>query len=212
MLIEESVSQGDLERALGLPILPLNDRQKVILEDSQIGFIRFVALELFQRVSDVLPGNKKKVEVECHMIAKTQQKKTEMSFTVDCIQENLRRWEQRKKNAATHDSGVASLESNGEPEFQITGNKRRNSHAVEVLRKRLSLDTNRSSGGVSDGRRRSSVASDEVFTLPTMSAVAMESFNHRRLSVSHDDECPWPQQAAHNADTGLPTFCQCIIQ
>lgn len=30
-----------------------------------------------------------------------------MSFTVDCIRDNLKRWENRKN--ATHDSGVASL-------------------------------------------------------------------------------------------------------
>lgn len=50
------MSQGDLERAMGLPSLPMNDRDKIVLEDSQIGFIRFVALGLFQSVSKVLPG------------------------------------------------------------------------------------------------------------------------------------------------------------
>lgn len=54
--MQECVSQGDLERAMGLPSLPMNDRDKIVLEDSQIGFIRFVALGLFESVCKVLPG------------------------------------------------------------------------------------------------------------------------------------------------------------
>lgn len=41
---------------MGLPIMPLNDRNKVVLEDTQIGFIRFVALGLFESISEILPG------------------------------------------------------------------------------------------------------------------------------------------------------------
>jgi hypothetical protein len=37
-------------------VLPMNDREKIILEDSQIGFIRFVALGLFEIVKDSMEG------------------------------------------------------------------------------------------------------------------------------------------------------------
>jgi hypothetical protein len=57
ILIEEFSSQGDLERELGMHVLPMNDRSKIILEDSQIGFMRFVALGLFQSISDYMQGN-----------------------------------------------------------------------------------------------------------------------------------------------------------
>lgn len=56
ILIEEFASQGDLERELGMPVLPMNDRSKIILEDSQIGFIKFVALNLFQSISNYMQG------------------------------------------------------------------------------------------------------------------------------------------------------------
>jgi hypothetical protein len=56
LLVEEFASQGDLERELGMPVLPSNDRTKIILEECQIGFIRFVALDLFTSVAALLPG------------------------------------------------------------------------------------------------------------------------------------------------------------
>ncbi|CAG8622008.1 10855_t:CDS:2, partial [Racocetra fulgida] len=50
VLIEEFRCQGDLERKLGLPILPLNDRNgKTTQSESQIGFIDYCAMPLFNR-------------------------------------------------------------------------------------------------------------------------------------------------------------------
>ncbi|KAI9010960.1 hypothetical protein CLU79DRAFT_772091 [Phycomyces nitens] len=86
LLVEEFACQGDLERELGMPVLPLNDRDKIVLEDSQIGFIRYVTLDLFSSVVDVMQ---------------------EISFAVEHMQHNLKRWEIRKN--ALHDSGVSSL-------------------------------------------------------------------------------------------------------
>lgn len=88
LLIEEFVSQGDLEKELGLPVLPMNDRNQVILEETQIGFIRFVALDLFQNVREILK---------------------ELSFAVEQMQMNLKQWETRKSDNTSwtvHDSGV----------------------------------------------------------------------------------------------------------
>lgn len=59
ILIEEFASQGDLERELGLHVLPMNDRSKIVLEDSQIGFMKFVALGLFTIIGDYTEGKPK---------------------------------------------------------------------------------------------------------------------------------------------------------
>ncbi|ORY95956.1 hypothetical protein BCR43DRAFT_493863 [Syncephalastrum racemosum] len=188
LLVQESVCQGDLERTLGLPSLPLNDREKVVLEDSQIGFIRFVALELFENVREILP---------------------EMSFTVDCIRENLIRWENRKN--ATHDSGVASLGEEEEEEEEIlkakgeitveAGSKRRSNsldyhaQAVEVLRKRLSLDTSHKEDG------------GEFTKLPTMPTVALQSYDGHHGQHHHAEHHEYP-----GGDGPSPVYCQCTIQ
>jgi hypothetical protein len=87
-LVDEFSNQGDLERELGLPVLPVNDRGKIALEDFQLGFIRHVAINLFQSVANVIP---------------------EMSFCVDYMQQNAKIWESRKLEG--HDSGVGDSQS-----------------------------------------------------------------------------------------------------
>lgn len=85
LLVKEFTSQGDLEKELGMSVLPMNDRDKVVLEDTQIDFIRFVALDLFQNVRQVL---------------------VEISFAVEQMQSNLKQWESRKiANSRTTSSG-----------------------------------------------------------------------------------------------------------
>lgn len=102
LLVEEFVCQGDLEKELGMPVLPMNDRDQVILEDSQIGFIRFVALDLFQNVREIL---------------------CDVSFAVDQMQANLKQWETRKNTLTVHDSGVANLIEHDEDEdFDVVSN------------------------------------------------------------------------------------------
>jgi hypothetical protein len=71
-LVQEFSAQDDLEKQLGLPPSTVNNHS---LEDSQIGFIRFVALGLFQSVSEVIK---------------------ELSFAVDQLTSNLERWEALK--------------------------------------------------------------------------------------------------------------------
>lgn len=92
LLVKEFINQGDLERELGMPVLAMNDRSKVILEDSQIGFIQFVALGLFQNVSQVL---------------------AEISFAVDQMGKNLNQWESRKRQEEKDEQ---------EDEFEIISN------------------------------------------------------------------------------------------
>ncbi|KAL7318057.1 hypothetical protein PS15m_004330 [Mucor circinelloides] len=76
ILAEEFFEQGDLERELGMPVLPINERGKISLEDFQLTFKRFVALKLFESVSNV---------TSC------------IQFTVDHIYENIDIWEEMKQ-------------------------------------------------------------------------------------------------------------------
>lgn len=143
------------------------------------------------------------------MSSYSKQAKLELSFTVDCIRENLIRWENRKN--ATHDSGVASLgedEEEEEEELKVeeeitveAGSKRRSNsldyhaQAVEVLRKRLSLDTSHKEDG------------GEFTKLPSMPTVALQSYDghhaHRHHAEHHEYAGP---------DGPSPVYCQCTIQ
>ncbi|GAA5801576.1 hypothetical protein HPULCUR_007024 [Helicostylum pulchrum] len=86
ILAQEFFEQGDLERELGMPVLPINERGKICLEDFQISFKKFVALNLFESVSKVT---------------------TNMQFTVDYIHENINIWESMKSKREQVD-GLAS--------------------------------------------------------------------------------------------------------
>ncbi|KAI9299602.1 hypothetical protein BJ944DRAFT_152955, partial [Cunninghamella echinulata] len=77
LLVEEFASQGDLERELGMPVQATNDRTKLVMEDCQIGFIKFVAMDLFTTVGDLLP---------------------ELQFTTNHLHQNLQLWELEKLN------------------------------------------------------------------------------------------------------------------
>ncbi|KAL0077051.1 hypothetical protein F4703DRAFT_1742946, partial [Phycomyces blakesleeanus] len=89
LLVEEFCKQGDLEKELGMPVLPMNQRGKLPLEDFQLSFKRNVAYKLFTAVKDVLP---------------------EMEFTVKGIDKNIELWEEMKRRGH-HDSGVGELSS-----------------------------------------------------------------------------------------------------
>ncbi|KAG2181375.1 hypothetical protein INT43_008958 [Umbelopsis isabellina] len=90
VLVDEFSAQGDLERELGLPVMPINDRGKLSQEDVQIGFIKHVALPLFEVVDSIIPN---------------------FTFTVDAIKENLNLWEQRKDLGVEPLSDAASCHS-----------------------------------------------------------------------------------------------------
>ena len=47
--------QSDLEKLEGLPVAPFMDRDKVNKPSSQIGFIKFVLLPLFEALGDLFP-------------------------------------------------------------------------------------------------------------------------------------------------------------
>lgn len=91
ILAEEFFEQGDLERELGMTVLPINERGKIPLEDFQLSFKRFVALKLFESVSKVTP---------C------------MQFTVDQINENTDIWEEMKKQDKQQQQKQSPIEQN----------------------------------------------------------------------------------------------------
>ncbi|KAI8388334.1 uncharacterized protein BYT42DRAFT_559739 [Radiomyces spectabilis] len=85
VLASEFFEQGDLEKELGLPVMPMNERGKVSLEDFQLSFMRNVALKLFKVIRDLCP---------------------EMGFCLEYINENIDYWEDIKQHH--HDSGVGN--------------------------------------------------------------------------------------------------------
>ncbi|CAO3673115.1 unnamed protein product [Umbelopsis ramanniana] len=118
VLVDEFSSQGDLERELGLPVMPINDRGKLSQEDVQIGFIKHVALPLFEVVDSIIPG---------------------FSFTVDAIKENLHQWEQRKSQPVMEDTRTSMQTIHTS---MVEEAKSCHAQAVEVIH---SMDSRRSS-------------------------------------------------------------------
>lgn len=98
LLVEEFASQGDLERELGMPVLATNDRTKIILEECQIGFIQFVALDLFTTVSDLLPGKEGKKNIPHLPTFAFWHPFLELDFTLKQMKQNLQLWELEKRN------------------------------------------------------------------------------------------------------------------
>jgi cAMP-specific phosphodiesterase len=57
-VMQEFWAQGRLEKARSFPIGPLNDEERVDLNQAQAGFIRFAAMDLFDLLSKVEPALK----------------------------------------------------------------------------------------------------------------------------------------------------------
>ncbi len=57
-VMQEFWAQGRLEKAQSFPVGPLNDEERVDLNQAQAGFIRFAAMDLFDLLSKVEPGLK----------------------------------------------------------------------------------------------------------------------------------------------------------
>merc|ERR1719159_1246428 len=55
-VLEEFFAQGDQEKALGIPVQMLNDREKVNKPNSQIGFIEFVVAPLIAAQIKLFPA------------------------------------------------------------------------------------------------------------------------------------------------------------
>ena len=55
LLFEEFFNQGDLEKASGLPVSFLCDREKTDIAVNQPGFLNFIVIPLFKAMTEVLP-------------------------------------------------------------------------------------------------------------------------------------------------------------
>ncbi|KAI9486281.1 MAG: hypothetical protein EXX96DRAFT_548412 [Benjaminiella poitrasii] len=199
ILIEEFASQGDLERELGMSVSPMNDRSLIVLEDSQIGFIRFVALGLFESVSDYIE---------------------ELSFPVDHIKRNLSIWEDRKHKNETNQperpSATTTIvdSSHGDSDSNSTDNnsyhdsqqdiKDYHSEAANVLSKNSDKD--------------SVTATAPSLGLPKMPAVAMSTIvpsdNYEYddcfdVEVRSNNRNSWSVQPH---ESSIPVYCQCVLQ
>ncbi|KAI9316738.1 hypothetical protein BX666DRAFT_1858840 [Dichotomocladium elegans] len=200
LLVEECVLQGDLERAMGLPSMPLNNRDKVVLEDSQIGFIKCVASGLFEVVREVLP---------------------DLSFAMDYINDNLKHWEERKQSS--RDSGVPNLAetmTSGTTTTVRAGTKRRNSSldykAVEMLRKRLSLDNGRHNA-IETVRRRSvgsiiPITEHRRRIRRVQPAYTLVDHHHHHHHHHHHESVPETSPSPSEWSRNDPANCQCSIQ
>ncbi|KNC48136.1 high-affinity cGMP-specific 3',5'-cyclic phosphodiesterase 9A [Thecamonas trahens ATCC 50062] len=94
-LVEEFGNQVDREKAMGLPFLPFMDRDQVVLEKSQIGFIAFLLRPLWVSASVLLPP---------------------LGAYVDAIDENYQQWSVVVQRNASNE--MLRLLSNLHPEFE----------------------------------------------------------------------------------------------
>ncbi|KAI8098198.1 uncharacterized protein B0P05DRAFT_520878 [Gilbertella persicaria] len=191
LLVEELVCQGDLEKELGMPVLPMNDRDKVILEDSQIGFIRFVALDLFQNVREIF---------------------VDLSFAVDQIQANLKQWETRKHTLTAHDSGVSNLMDHEQEPIIMMLNRNEDENDDDLF------DTNHKEECkmmIEAGSKRSS--SIDLSSTDVKKRISTEK-NYRFTSSSSSSSLYHPIQLDENNNVSpdetrrSPVYCQCSIQ
>ncbi len=53
ILYDKCSFQSDREKKEGLPVAPFMDREKVTKPDSQIGFIKFILIPMFEAVAKV---------------------------------------------------------------------------------------------------------------------------------------------------------------
>lgn len=98
VLIDEFTAQGDLERELGMDVLPNNDRNKIDLEEFQIGFIQYMALGLYQSMSDYMQG---------------------LSFPMDQMQANLSIWKERKERKMNPEESPSTTVVDEEDYFKL---------------------------------------------------------------------------------------------
>lgn len=147
-------------------VLPMNDRGLIILEDSQIGFIRFVALELFEIMGTHLQGK------TIHFLRKndTYLYTTELSFPVDHIKRNLSIWEDRKRKniEKNHDHAMEEellLENQSSSSSSTTATEDFQTQAVNALNTK-----------------------DTSYTIPKMPAVAMTDLSHTGKTREFDHE------------------------
>ncbi|CAG8520145.1 4692_t:CDS:10 [Paraglomus occultum] len=109
VLLEEFGCQGDLEKLLGLPVGPTNDRENVSQPGSQLSFIEAFAMPLFSCVSELIP---------------------EMSYYIRFLSQNLNTWRRKKQE----ENEGRSTRQNSELDSSVTVSldSRQNSPIVPI--------------------------------------------------------------------------------
>ena len=109
LLTEEFWRQGDQERAKGLPISFLCDRQKIDVPASQIGFLRGFILSSFDCLVAIFP---------------------ELKYTIDNAEDNIRRWtklqDEKRKFGWTPKKGKTKEEEEEEDNMDKEKNNENN--------------------------------------------------------------------------------------
>lgn len=117
LITEEFFRQGDIEKESKKPVSMYCDRESTIIAKSQIGFLRNIALPLYEAMNHCLASSK--IETEC----------------IDQIKNNISAWEYRFKNDASRtlrDIQPMGLLSESPSTISLQGIK---SHSDAVLSK-----------------------------------------------------------------------------
>ncbi|KAI9484431.1 hypothetical protein BDB00DRAFT_855679 [Zychaea mexicana] len=197
LLAQEFMCQGDLERKLGMPVQPMNDRDKMVLEDMQIGFIQFVAASLFESVSNVTH---------------------EMTFTVESMQQNLQLWETRKREEENKKNNTTVMEEKKQQQprksqseysrlsldASATTTTTNKTITTATANSTTTTSTTATSTAATTPTSNNTASSDKIFNgLPQMPAVAMTSFGN---TPSNEWMTPNGTVPPHDG-----VYCQCNI-
>ena len=64
MLLDEFFAEGDDEKAMGLDVGAMNDREKVVIPKAQVGFINFITKPLWTMWRDFAAPNEDTVQLQ----------------------------------------------------------------------------------------------------------------------------------------------------
>ncbi|ORX63143.1 HD-domain/PDEase-like protein [Hesseltinella vesiculosa] len=101
ILKEEFSEQGDLEKCLGLPVLPFLDREQIGLAQFQLDFKRTSAAKLFESVADIIP---------------------DMQYSVVILKANCDAWQVILDRKDLKDSTGVSVDDELEQQEKVTEN------------------------------------------------------------------------------------------
>ncbi|XP_033097752.1 high affinity cGMP-specific 3',5'-cyclic phosphodiesterase 9A-like [Anneissia japonica] len=91
-LLQEFFNQGDVEKLEGLPVAPFMDREKTTKPSSQVGFIGFVLLPLFESLAAVFPV------LDEHIVEPVRKALKYYTDMVKALEEEKKRKEERQEN------------------------------------------------------------------------------------------------------------------
>lgn len=117
LVLDEFMSQGDKEKALGIPVSPYMDRDSLNIPSSQIGFIDYVIIPLFEAyekfdsnpsaMTTLLSNKERWMELR----ASTDVKKPPTVFHRTSTVNNISRWNQSSKSNLLLDRSSSSKQN-----------------------------------------------------------------------------------------------------